>query len=235
MIDIARACRLWTRHVDALAYPLGKAGTHDACVSRCTNRTRAATRATWPLDIETGDIGGLIDGDCLTKCEPTTVTSPRCLRAGRRGPSGPQLRRRRLATGQGAHVPLGVRWRAAGVGQGPLKSAADDVDRTSAADGPTLRLPRGCHEQRSATRAPFPPTAVVAASPARLANMPSYWGVWLRPHGTDFAWGTLRWCQKSSPLRLLRPPAGDAPRAGARERAPPPLECRLQAGRRRRP
>ncbi len=28
--------------------------------------------------------------------------------------------------------------------------------------------------------------------------MPSFWGVWLRPHGTDYAWGTLRWCQKNA-------------------------------------
>jgi hypothetical protein len=27
--------------------------------------------------------------------------------------------------------------------------------------------------------------------------MPSFWGVWLRPHGTEYAWGTLRWCQKN--------------------------------------
>jgi hypothetical protein len=27
-------------------------------------------------------------------------------------------------------------------------------------------------------------------------NMPGFWAVWLRPHGTDFSWGTLRWCQR---------------------------------------
>ena len=27
--------------------------------------------------------------------------------------------------------------------------------------------------------------------------MPISWNIYVRPHGTDFAWGTLRWCQKS--------------------------------------
>ncbi len=28
--------------------------------------------------------------------------------------------------------------------------------------------------------------------------MPTFWSVWLRPHGTEFSWGFLRWCQKDS-------------------------------------
>ncbi len=28
--------------------------------------------------------------------------------------------------------------------------------------------------------------------------MPTSWGVWIRPYGTDYSWGTLRWCQKTS-------------------------------------
>jgi hypothetical protein len=25
--------------------------------------------------------------------------------------------------------------------------------------------------------------------------MPAVWAAWVRPHGTEFSWGTLRWCQ----------------------------------------
>lgn len=197
MIDIPRACRLWTRHVDRLAYPYADGGDRRQLRLSLHRPDTRRFEGDLTLDVESGDSDGMIDGICLSECEPhdgdLSLAAYEPAGAARPVPSfaaggWPQGKKLTFRWGPGA-VPPG--WAA-----GPLTSAAGDVARTSAADGP-----RFVHRDDATNKISYTGTFPAYCSRSGIAcaarNMPSYWGVWLRPHGTDFAWGTLRWCQKS--------------------------------------
>ena len=76
----------------------------------------------------------------------------------------------------------------------PITSGAADASDTTLS-----RSPRFVHRSGAQDTVRYTPSfpdfcrfGIACAS----RNMPVSWLVWLRPHGTDFNWGMLRWCQK---------------------------------------
>ena len=78
-----------------------------------------------------------------------------------------------------------------------MTNGAEDVRETSAS-----RSPRFVYSSSGANSVAYTGSLPDFCSSSAIAcarrSMPTYWGVWIRPHATDFAWGTLRWCQKTS-------------------------------------
>ena len=96
---------------------------------------------------------------------------------------------------------LAFRWKSGAAppawARSPLKAAADDAKRTAYARSPSFPY-KGDAANAVAYAAALPGFCSSRAIACARRSMPSYWGVWIRPHGTEFAWGTLRWCQKTS-------------------------------------
>ena len=67
-------------------------------------------------------------------------------------------------------------------------------------------------------------------------DTPDWFGMWFRPNGYRFEWGTLRWCELSGARRLLRRREHRPRRVRPRPRPRPPRELRRRQrlqGRRR--
>jgi hypothetical protein len=79
----------------------------------------------------------------------------------------------------------------------PLLKAAVDARESSFAGSPIFDLRTNATNAVAYTGS-LPGFCSSAAIACASRSMPTSWGVWIRPHGTDFAWGTLRWCQKTS-------------------------------------
>jgi hypothetical protein len=76
----------------------------------------------------------------------------------------------------------------------PITSGAADASDTAMARSPLFVLRGGAADTVRYTPS-FPDFCRYGIACASR-NMPVSWLVWLRPHGTDFSWGMLRWCQK---------------------------------------
>ncbi len=198
MIDIGHACRLWARRLDRLAYPSGRPGDVRSLRLSMHRPETHRFEGDLALDVESGATGGIIDGVCITECEPTdgdiSLAAYEPAGAPRPVPSfpaggWPQDKKLRYRWGQGAAPPA---W-----ASGPLQSAGADADGTSAARSPRF-LYRSDAGNEVSYSGSFPTYCSRSGIACAARRMPSYWGVWLRPHGTDLAWGTLRWCQKQA-------------------------------------
>ncbi len=198
MIDISRGCRMWARRVDRLAYPISD--LVDARKLRLSMHRLDTGRFEGHLDleVETGASGGMIDGVCITDCEPNDgdLSLSAYLPAGAARPV-PSF----AAGGWAAGKVLTYRWGDGAVpptwARDALRAAADDAGSTSGASGPRFVYRSDASDSVRYTGA-FPSYCSRSGIACAARNMPTFWGVWLRPHGTDFAWGTLRWCQKDS-------------------------------------
>lgn len=198
MLDTTRGCRLWQRDLARLVYPLGwSEGEGSVSLTIHEPETRAYA-GTLTLDAETGSTEALIDGECATNCHPADGEVP----AVAFGPAGAARPVPNFAGGawpRGRTLAFG--WRSGAVppdwAKKAIKTAADDADRTSRADSPRFVFRSGAaNSVRYGGGLPAFCSGIACASRV----LPSTWGVWLRPHNTDLAWGTLRWCQKwSSP------------------------------------
>jgi hypothetical protein len=196
MVDIARGCRLWQRRLGRLAYPVLQQG-HGGSVRMTVHRPQTRAYAgSLSVDIETGVTEAFIDGECATNCHPSDGDVPAVA-------FGPAAAARPVPNFAGGAWPQGrtlaFGWRSGAVppdwAKKAIKAAADDANESSNADSPTFKY------RTSATNGiryggGLPAFCGGIACASRI--LPSTWGVWLRPHGTDFAWGTLRWCQKWS-------------------------------------
>lgn len=197
MVDIGRACRVWSRRLEEHAYPGPAAGVGRLRLALHDHGTRAY-RADATLDAETGATEARSQDACLEGCYPTDgdlgLAALEPAGVAQPTPDFP-------AGGWAKDKTLAFRWGSGVVppswARSPLKSAADDA--RSSADARSPRFPYVADAANGIAYTGTLPTfcSSRAIACARRA-MPSYWGVWIRPHGTDFAWGTLRWCQKTS-------------------------------------
>jgi hypothetical protein len=150
------------------------------------------------LDPETGDSEGLIDGECIETCLPHDGdVSLAALAAA--GPARPVPSF--AAGGWPVDKRLTFRWRAGGWppawARPPMIDAATDATSTSKARSPRF-IYRSDASNAISYGSAMPAYCGINGIACAGRAMPSTWGVWVRPHGTDYAWGTLRWCQKTS-------------------------------------
>lgn len=197
MIDTARACRLWTRQLsrhlyperDSVAGPL-RLSVHD--------RDSRRYEGTHVLDPESGATQATLQEPCVEMCLPHDgdVGIAALEPAGAARPT-PNF----SAGGWSKDKKLTYRWRTGAVppswAASPLQAGAQDATRSSGA-----RSPRFVYSSGGANSVAYTGTLPGFCSSAAIAcasrSMPTSWGVWIRPYGTDYSWGTLRWCQKTS-------------------------------------
>jgi hypothetical protein len=137
----------------------------------------------------------MIDGECSTTCAPNDGE----LLPAAFGPVGPARPVPAFAAGGWPlDKGLGFSWQA---GEQPpawarpaITSAAADASETSKARSPQYGYRAGADETVRYTSS-FPTFCRFGIACASR-NLPAFWAMWLRPHGTDFSWGTLRWCQR---------------------------------------
>ncbi|MEX1295976.1 MAG: hypothetical protein AB1Z67_07380 [Candidatus Limnocylindrales bacterium] len=197
MIDTSRVCRLWTRRAARLLHPGPGAA---AGTLRLTAHAGGSGRylGTHVLDPESGETQAVVEEPCLENCHPNDGDiSAAALSAAVAVRPTPNFG----AGGWPEDERLTYRWKSGAVppswAKRPLKAGALDASRSSSARSPEFAYDDGAANAvaYSGTLAGFCGSAAIACAGRA---MPSWWGVWIRAHGTDFSWGTLRWCQKTS-------------------------------------
>lgn len=197
MVDTRRACRVWSRRLEEHAYP-DRAGGAGRLRLVLHDRATRSYRTGATLDVETGATEAESQEACLEGCYPTDgdlgLAALEPAGAAQPTPDFP-------AGGWAAGTTLAFRWGAGAAppswARSPLKAAADDAARTAYARSPRFPYVSDAPNAIAYTSA-LPGFCSSRAIACARRAMPSYWGVWIRPYGTDFAWGTLRWCQKTS-------------------------------------
>ena len=196
MLDGQRGCSLWQRTLDRLVYGAeaeSPGGTLRLTAIESSGRHRSATLV---LSAETGATTAMIDGQCLTECEPNDGTvDPAVLAA----VSDPRPVPTFPAGGWPQDASLPFRWHASAEPpdwvKTPVVEAARDAAETSVARSPVVKV--GQDTDASVRYTSAFPTFCRYGIACAWRDMPSWWTVFIRPHGTDFSWGRLRWCQKS--------------------------------------
>ena len=197
MLDPRRTCRLWTRRLDEHAYPEREATTGTLRLALHDRVTRAY-RVSRTLDAETGASEGESQEVCLEGCYASDGDlSPAALE-----PAGASLPTPNFpAGGWPRDKKLSFQWKSGAAppawAKSPLKAAAIDARSTSHARSPRFVYASDAPNAVAYTGG-LPAFCSSRAIACARRAMPSYWGVWIRPYGTDFSWGTLRWCQKTS-------------------------------------
>jgi hypothetical protein len=196
MVDTDQGCIAWTRDVSDLAYAPEHPQGDELRMTLHEPDTRAY-RGTIVLDIDTGATAAMIDDECTAACAPNDGEVP----PSAFGPAGYARPVPAFAAGGWAgDKTLAYAWGAGDVppdwAKGPLKSGAEDVGRTSDAGSPDFVYRSNASNaiRYTGTLPSFCGAAIACAGRNKPAN---WWGVWIKPHGSDFGWGTLRWCQKS--------------------------------------
>jgi hypothetical protein len=196
MVDTERVCRRWQRVIDVLAYDAGSPVTEDGFIRLDIHDP--GTR--WYegrilIHVEHGTTEAMIDGECSTSCTPNDgeVDPAAFLAAGAARPVP-----RFSAGGWDKDVTLPYAWRTGAVpptwARDPMRAGADDASETSNARSPRFVYRSTANDTIRYTTA-FPDFCRLGIACASR-NMPTTWAVWIRPHGYDFSWGTLRWCQR---------------------------------------
>lgn len=196
MIDTRRACRLWSQQLSRQLYP--ERDTVEGKL-RFTVHDRDSRRyeGTHVLDPGSGVPDASVDEPCLDACLPSDGSlEPAALQ-----PAGaPQPTPNFAAGAWPKDQLLTFRWKSNAAppawARSPLKAGATDALSSSGA-----RSPRFVFSTSGANSVAYgsslPSYCGINAIACAGRSMPSYWGVWIRPHGTDLPWGTLRWCQQS--------------------------------------
>jgi len=197
MVDTRRACRMWARTLSRPAYPAESQGRDGGIALTLHEPVTRLYEGTVLIDPESGASEAMVDGRCVTSCEPndgevllsaySPAGAPRPVPAFAAG-GWPKDKSLPFAWGKGAVPPDWART--------ALKSGAADVSRTAAARAPDFAY-RSTAGNSVRYTGGFPAYCRYGIACA-ARSMPSFWAVWLRPHGTDFSWGTLRWCQRPS-------------------------------------
>jgi hypothetical protein len=195
MIDPSRACIAWRRDLDELAYDIGAEA--DAGLTRLSLHDPATRQyeGELVLGLESGSTEAMIDGECSTTCHPND---------GDLVPAdfGPAVAARPVpafaAGGWPRETILRYSWQPGAVppawAQGAIEAAANDASDTSGARSPDF-LYQGSADD-SIRYTPLFPDFCRFGIACATRDMPDFWASWIRPHGTDFSWGTLRWCQR---------------------------------------
>lgn len=196
LVDPSRSCLAWRRTVDRLLYPVAGTDPDGGIRLRVAEPVTRLVEGVLVLAPETGASTALIDEACLADCQPNDgdvegaafmpvgASRPVPVFAGGAWPAGTQL-------------PF--RWQPGAVppdwAKDPLKAAAADASTTSAARSPDFTFRRGAANGVRYT-AVFPSFCASGIACAQRIMATGFWTTWIRPHGTDYVWGTLRWCQK---------------------------------------
>jgi hypothetical protein len=196
LLNTRRSCVVWQREVPGLVYEVDRDAVHGdlllAAVEPGSRRYLGQLR----MSIDTGVTNAMLEGTCLTPCEPNDgeVPDPALIPAGAPRPV-PFFG----AGGWPKGTTLPFDWvssaRPPEWARDPLIAAADDASTTTHAAGPTFVF-RTTAPERIRYSAAFPDFCRSGIACA-WRNMPISWSIYVRPQGTDFAWGTLRWCQKT--------------------------------------
>ena len=196
MLDTRRACRLWTRQLKRLLYPQQDTTTGKL---RLTVHDRGSRRylGTHVLDPDSGAPQATIDEPCTDAC----VASDGALTTVALQPAGAARPTPNFAAGAWPKdKQLTFRWKADATpptwARNPLKSGAVDASDSSASRSPDF-VYSSSGANRVAYTGSLPGFCGVNAIACAARSMPTYWGIWIRPHGTDLPWGSLRWCQKT--------------------------------------
>lgn len=194
MVDLRRGCRVWARTLPSAAYEAGSGEAGGLLLDLHDPGTRAYQGRVL-LDAESGATIAMIDGQCSTTCDPSDgdLVPADFLPAGapRPVPAFP-------AGGWPKDTLLPFAWQAGALppewARSPMTTGASDASDTSSARSPRFVYRSSASDTMRYT--PAFPTFCRFGIACAQRNMPVSWVVWLRPHGTDFGWGTLRWCQK---------------------------------------
>jgi hypothetical protein len=196
LVDGPRGCSVWSRTLDGLAYDVELEEDGKGLRFMTVDRTDRRYAGRYRLDMESGQTTAMIEGECNTACEPNDgevdpaaylpVSEPRPVPVFSAG-------------GWPRDSILLFRWHAGAVppdwAKTPLLNGAADVSTTSRSRAPSFELRSGVDATVRYT--PSFPTFCRYGIACAWRDMPVWWTVFIRPHGTDFAWGTLRWCQKN--------------------------------------
>jgi len=195
LVDTQRACRVWERTVDGLAFETDLASDPGELPLAIHDPVTRKLRGNLLLATDSGATVAMIDGQCNSPCQPNDgeLTPADFVPAGapRPVPAFP-------AGGWPKDTVLPFAWLAGATppdwAKIPITSGAADASDTTLS-----RSPRFVHRSGAQDTVRYTPSfpdfcrfGIACAS----RNMPVSWLVWLRPHGTDFNWGMLRWCQK---------------------------------------
>ena len=195
MVDTDRACRLWDRSLEGLAFEADAAtdpGGLRLAIHEPGNRAYVGDLL---LEADSGATVAMFEGQCNTSCQPNDggLTPADFVPAGAPRPvpafpagAWPKDSVLPFSWLDGAVPPEWART--------PITSGAADASDTSLSRSPRFVLRSGLADTVRYTPS-FPDFCRYGIACASR-NMPVSWLVWLRPHGTDFSWGTLRWCQK---------------------------------------
>ena len=196
MVDTQAACRVWVRSIPQLAYDV--AANAEGTVLRFAAHEPESRRYEGDLEIdaETGTTNAMIDGQCVASCTPNDgeVTDAAFMPA-----SWPRPVPAFGGGGWGRDKILAFSWQVSNVppvwARPALVTAASDASGSSIARSPTFRYGSSATNsvRYTSTFPSFCRFGIACASRA----MPA-WAVWIRPHGTDFSWGTLRWCERTN-------------------------------------
>jgi hypothetical protein len=195
MLDTKRGCRTWARTLDGLAYEAEQGSDGRLFRLGVVDPLTRFFEGQAILEVDSGATVALIEGECGATCEPNDgqVALADFLPAGaaRPVPAFP-------AGGWQRDTGLPFGWLAGAVppdwARPPVVNGAADASGTSASRSPQFSFRSGASDTiRYTSQFPgFCRYGIACAS----RDMPASWAVWLRPHGTDFSWGTLRWCQR---------------------------------------
>jgi hypothetical protein len=195
MVDPTRACNLWQRDLDELAYDVGTGEAPDQVRLDLHDPATRQYEGQLVLGVEHGSTEAMIDGECSTTCHPND---------GDLLPAdfGPAVAARPVppfaAGGWPRDSVLRYSWLPGDVppswAQTAIRDAAVDASTTSGARSPAFDHQASAND--TIRYSPLFPEFCRFGIACATRDMPAFWAAWVRPHGTEFSWGTLRWCQK---------------------------------------
>ena len=198
MIDTTRGCVAWSRSLGRSIY-LERVGARDGRLRfGVVDPDTRAYRGRILIDADDGSGGNVEAVPCVSACLPTdgNVSLAALEPAGSPRPV-PSF----SGGGWDRDKQLTYRWRSGGVppswARGPMKAATEDATGTTRARGPRFVYDSGASNAIGYTSS-VPSYCGINGIACAGRAMPTTWGVWIRPHGTDYSWGILRWCQKTS-------------------------------------
>jgi hypothetical protein len=196
LLNTRRGCVVWQRNVTGLVYDVGlDAARRDLLLSAVEPGSRRFLGQA-RMSLDTGVTTAMLEGTCLTPCEPNDgeVPDPMIVAA-----AGPRPVPFFGAGGWPKDTTLPFDWvssaRPPEWAREPMIAAADDATNSSHSASPTFVF-RATAPERVRYTPNFPDFCRMGIACA-WRNMPVSWNISVRPHGTDFPWGTLRWCQKT--------------------------------------
>jgi hypothetical protein len=195
MLDTRRGCQRWRRSLDALAYEAETRPDADLLRLDVVDPLTRFFEGQAVLDVDSGATVALIEGECSSACQPNDGDiAPADFQ-----PAGaPRPVPAFTAGGWPRDTTLPFGWLSGAVppdwARSPVVNGAVDASDTSGSRSPEFVYRGGASDTIRYT--PQFPSFCRYGIACASRDMPAAWAVWLRPHGTDFSWGTLRWCQR---------------------------------------